>query len=323
MTANGILIFLTLVLIGCKGDPKTSESGETSGTEITSPVTETYKGEVADSREFCFVSKSGVTIAETEGFNYGFLRFTVTDGDSAEGTFLSSPYGTDGSRGSFTGIYREEQNLLQTTTTYLAEGERYEEQRNYTIGSDGIALLDNSGKPIFAIPVVTCEEYDTEMKAYQQGILKNRLNTTDRSRLKKVKEVLDFGYTEEQLERLRFLELEIDIDNNYETREYLLYIMDSMVCGSGGCNLLIIDENGETRSNTTVVKLPIYMPVSTVEDMENKGEWKSLYVWSQGFRKLTSQDGQYPGNASMAPEIPENELRGHPEKYQLILDYLE
>ena len=93
--------------------------------------------------------------------------------------------------------------------------------------------------------------------------------------------------------------------------------------GSGGCNLLIIDENGKTLSNTTVVKLPIYLPATTIEGMKSKGSWKPLYVWSQGFRKLDSEDGKYPSNASMAMEVPQEELEGHPENYQLVLDYLE
>jgi hypothetical protein len=331
MQARLSLILLALgALIGCKGDPKTTESAETpevksevQAEKIANPNAEVYKGERVDSREFCFVSKSAVTIADSKGFNYYFLRFTVTDGDSAEGTFLSSPYGTDGSRGSFKGIYREDKNLLQTTTTYLAEGERYEEQRDYTLGADGIALVDGSGKPVMKMPVVSCEQYNEEMKMYRQNILKNKVNTSDRTRLKKVKEVLEFGYTEEQLDNVRFMELQIDLDNNYQTEEYLLYIMDPMLCGSGGCNLLIIDDNGKTLSNTTVVKLPLYMPVATVEDMQNKGDWKPLFVWSQGFRKLASEDGSYPSNASMAPEFPENELTGRPEKYQLVLDYLD
>jgi len=318
------------VLIGCKGEPKTTETTETPEVkmevpagETANPQAEVYNGEKIDSREFCFVSKSAVTIADSQGFNYSFLRFTVTDGDSAEGTYLSSPYGTDGSRGSFKGIYREDENLLQTTTTYLAEGERYEDQRDYTLGADGISLTDESGKPLMKMPVVSCEEYDKEMKMYRQNILKKRVNTSDRTRLKKVKEVLGFGYTEKQLDNMRFMELQIDLDNNYETEEYLLYIMDPMVCGSGGCNLLIIDDTGKTLSNTTVVKLPLYMPVATIADMQNKGDWKPLFVWSQGFRKLASEDGSYPYNASMAPEFPENELTGHPEKYQLVLDYLD
>ncbi|MEJ2583641.1 MAG: hypothetical protein P8Z38_00915 [Robiginitalea sp.] len=212
---------------------------------------------------------------------------------------------------------------MQTTTTYLAEGERYEEQRDYKIGEDGLATLNAEKEAVMTVPAVSCEQFDTYMKEYQQGLLKNSLNTTDRSRLKKVKEVAGFDYSGEELDNLRFMELEVDLDNDYETREFLLYIMDSMVCGSGGCNLLITDENGKTLSNTTVVKLPIYMPVSTMGDIAEKGTWKPLYVWSQGFRELAPEKGSYPPNASMAPEVPADALTSHPERYRLIMDYLE
>mgnify|MGYP006935562941 FL=1 len=92
------------------------------------------------------------------------------------------------------------------------------------------------------------------------------------------------------MDQLRFMEVAVDLDNDYQTEEYLLYIMDSMLCGSGGCNLLVIDGNGNTLSNTTVVKLPIYMPTQTIADMASKGLWKPLYVWSQGFRELPFMD---------------------------------
>lgn len=324
MTERRIITFLFMIaLIGCKGDPKTKAPAETQGAEISSPPEETIGGEVTGGRDFCYVRKSAAPSTMGEAYNYDFIRFRLNDGDKVEGTFLSSPYGTDGSRGSISGIYQEDQKRFQTTTTYLAEGEYYEEQRDYEIGAEGVSLLDDSGKPIITVPVVSCEKYTVEMRAYQQGILKKKVNTTDRSRLKQVKEVNDFGYTQQQLDNLRFMELEIDLDNDYTTREYLLYIMDPMVCGSGGCNLLIIDENGKTLSNTTVVKLPIYLPATTVEGMKSKGSWKPLYVWSQGFRKLDSEDGKYPSNASMATEVPQEELEGHPENYQLVLDYLE
>jgi hypothetical protein len=148
------------------------------------------------------------------------------------------------------------------------------------------------------------------------------VNITDRSRLKNNPDIAELGYTQGQLDEIRFMELEVNLDNNYETREFLLYIMDPMVCGSGGCNLLVVDEAGKTLSRTTVVKLPIYMPTTLVTNSE-KGQWKPLYVWSQGFRELEAEQGQYPANASMAPEVPEDALSGHPEKYQLILDYLD
>ncbi len=313
-----ILIFI----FGCKEEPKPNASGD-QGAEIAIPEDKTDVGEVSEVREFCFVQKSPARNATGQGFNYEFIHFTVTKGDKARGTFLSSPYGTDGARGSLSGIYRGDQNLLQTTTTFLAEGEYYEEQRDYKIGADGISLQGPSGEPVLTIPAVSCEEYTAELKAYRQGILKNSVNTTDRSRLKKVKEVIDFGYTPGQLDSLRFMEREIDLDNDYRTREFLLFIMDPMVCGSGGRNLMIIDETGKTLSSTTVVKLPVFTVASTVGDLQSEGSWKPLFVWSQGYRKLSPADGKYPSNASMAPEVPQGELEGHPENYQLLLDYLD
>ena len=317
-----VIMVLTLV-VACKQNPKNDSPPAETTAEEPAAEAQASIGEPEPSRHYCFASKTPTPEEFGDTFNYQFTRLHIDKGGKVTGTMLNAPYGTDGSRGSITGVYREDQALVQTTTTYLAEGELYEEQRDYKIGNAGIATLSAEGESVFSIPAVSCEQFDSYMKEYHQGILKSHVNTTDRSRLKKVKEVAEFGYSEEEMDNLRFLEVEADLDNNYETREFLLYIMDSMVCGSGGCNLLIIDETGKTLSNTTVVKLPIYMPTSTIGDMDQQGTWKSLYVWSQGFRKLAFEDGRYPSNASMAPEVPEDALSDHPEKYKLVLDYLE
>ena len=321
-------VFLVLtLLVACKENPKkengTDENTKDAKAEEVTSKAQAPMGEVETSRHFCFASKTATPEEFGDTYNYQFTRLHIGDDGKVTGMMLNAPYGTDGSRGSITGVYREDQALVQTTTTYLAEGELYEEQRDYKIEDDALATLNADRESVFSVPAISCEQFDSYMKEYRQGILKKQVNTTDRTRLKKVKEVAEFGYTEEQLDNLRFLELEVDLDNNYETREFLLYIMDSMVCGSGGCNLLIIDETGKTLSNTTVVKLPVYMPTSTIGDMDQKGTWKSLYVWSQGFRELAPEDGVYPSNASMAPEVPEDALSDHPEKYKLVLDYLE
>jgi hypothetical protein len=321
-------VFLALALMAaCKQDPKKEADSDGTPQETTteeaSPQAQASTGEVETTRHFCFASKTPTPEELGDTYNYQFTQLHIAEDGRVTGSMINAPYGTDGSRGSISGVYREDQALVQTTTTYLAEGELYEEQRDYKIGDDGLATLNAEKETVFSVPAVTCDQFESYMKEYHLGILKNRVNTTDRSRLKKVKEVAEFGYSEEELDNLRFLEVETNLDNNYETREFLLYIMDSMVCGSGGCNLLVIDETGKTLSNTTVVKLPVYMPTSTVGDMDQKGTWKSLYVWSQGFRKLTPEGGKYPPNASMAPEVPEDALSDHPEKYKLLLDYLE
>ena len=311
----------------CKEDRKKETGTDAASPEATSeevtPEGGADMGEVETTRHYCFASKTQTPEAFGDTYNYEFTRLQIGEDGNVTGTLINAPYGTDGSRGSITGVFLEDKGLVRTTTTFLAEGELYEEQRDYKIGTNGLATLNPEGESVFSLPAVSCEEFDGYMKEFNHGILKKNINTTDRSRLKKVAEVGEFGYTEQQLDNLRFMELEVDLDNNYETREFLLYIMDSMVCGSGGCDLLVIDENGKTLSNTSVVKLPVYMPTSTVGDMDRNGVWKSLYVWSQGFRELAPENGRYPSNASMAAEVPEDALTNHPEKYRLVLDYLE
>ena len=321
------VLMVLLLLTACKGN-QNKETGsdatpQKAAAEGVASKTQAGVREMENPPHLCFASKTPTPEAFGDTYNYQFTRLHLSEDGKVTGMMLHAPYGTDGSRGSISGIYRKDQALIQTTTTYLAEGELYEEQRDYQLEDDGLATLNAEKESVLTIPAVSCEQYETYLKEYHQGILKNRVNTTDRTRLKKVKEVAEFGYGEEDLDNIRFMEVEVDLDNNYETREFLVYIMDSMVCGSGGCNLLIIDQNGKTLSNTSVVKLPIYMPTSTMGDVDRKGTWKSLYVWSQGFRELVPEDGGYPSNASMAPEVPEDAFSNYPEKYMLVLDYLE
>ncbi|MDX1331507.1 MAG: hypothetical protein R3252_00640 [Robiginitalea sp.] len=328
MLPRVLTIFLALTLLGaCKQETK-KEAGtealpEGSAVEEATPEAQNPMAEVVTTKDFCFASRTPTPEEFGESYNYQFTRLHIDDNGKVTGTLINAPYGTDGSRGAITGVYREDQALVQTTTTYLAEGQLYEEQRDYKIGSDGLATLNAKKEAILTVPAVSCDQYDSYLKEYQQGILKNRVNTTDRTRLKKMEEIAEFGYGAEDLNNLQFMEVEVDLDNNYETREFLVYLMDSMVCGSGGCTLFLIDQDGKTLSSTSVVKLPIFMPTSTMGDVDRKGTWKSLYVWSQGFRELVPENGGYPSNASMAPEVPEDALSNHPEKYMLVLDYLE
>ncbi len=323
MLKNLIPLLLSLLLLAaCKENPRAEAQGEAAATGADAG-NDPAPGEPLTSRQYCYVSRTATPEALGDSYNYQFVRFEVGENGNATGSMIYAPYGTDGSRGSITGVYREGEQLLQSTTTYLAEGELYEEQRDYRIGEAGLSFLNADKQPTETIPAVTCEEYEKYMKEFHRSYLQNRVNTTDRTRLKKVQEVRDFGYAEDQLDNLRFMELQVDLDNDYETEEYLLYIMDPMVCGSGGCNLLVIDSNGKTLSSTTVVKLPIYAPSTILGDSGEKGDWKPLYVWSQGYRKLEAKDGAYPPNASMAPKVSEDEITGHPEKYRLILDHLD
>ena len=325
MMVKALPCLLALILFASCGEKaKTEPDRSTAPLQLSdAPPSGGSSGATQTSWDYCFASRTPAPADFGEVYNYTFTRLHFGKDGKVTGTVINAPYGTDGSRGSLTGVYREEGKLVQTTTTFLAEGELYEEQRDYRIGEDGLSTLNAEKEAVFTIPTVPCEQYEAYMKEYDQAMLRSLVNTTDRSRLLKVAEVSEFGYNREQLEDLRFMELPVDLDNNYETREYLLYIMDPMVCGSGGCNLLVIDGNGKTLSSTTVVKLPIYMANATVSDLSQKGSWKPLYVWSQGYRKLEAENGRYTANASMATEVSEEALTMHPEKFRLVLDYLD
>lgn len=318
------LTFITLLalLIACKEMPKNDSETEEQPIEVTIQA-DAGPGEATTFPNYCFASRTATPAALGETYNYQFIRLRIGEDGKVTGTLINAPYGTDGSRGSISGVYREGEKLVQSTTTYLAEGEIYAEQRGFKIADDGLATLGANREPVFTTPVVSCEQYDAYMKEYQQGILRKQVNTTDRTRLKKVAKLQEYGYTNEQLDQVRFLELEVDLDHDWNTREFLLYVMDPNGCGSGGCNLYVINGDGRALSSTSVVKLPVYLPASTAAEREQKGTWKSLYVWSQGFRELASSDGRYPENASMAPEVPEVSLTGHPEKFRLALDYID
>ncbi len=115
-----------------------------------------------------------------------------------------------------------------------------------------------------------------------------------------------------------------DLNCDPSDMEYLIYIMDPMLCGSGGCNLFIVNEAGVTLSEVTVTRPPIYKPVLTIaEQQARKGHWQDLYVYSDGMRRLRYKDGRYTANASAGLAVDGSKISGAPEYYQLVMDYLE
>ncbi|MEJ2595351.1 MAG: hypothetical protein P8100_09550 [bacterium] len=208
----------------------------------------------------------------------------------------------------------------------IAEGELYNDAILYEIREEGLypGFNNENGEP-YIIPEVDCETFDNMMKAYGLSWMKNRTNTADRTRLLKNKKLTTLGYTEEELGQVRFLEVEIDLDGSYSNREFLLFVIDRMICGTGGCTLYVVDEEGKTLSATSVVKLPIFTNTPGVNGEEFSGNgWKDLYVWSNGaYRKLIYSNGAYFYNASLAPPMAEENLINYPEKYRVVMDYLD
>lgn len=258
------------------------------------------------------------------GTSYHFVKLELDVDSSFRGTEIHAPYGTDGSRCTMQG--RLQGHTFLGEKSMLAEGEIYTQQLNMKLGSDGIELgyKKPSGKPV-TLPELNESAYNKLVKAYEKNALLNGLNTNDRSRLKMLNATNGFGFTDQDLAKINFIELEINLDGSYQTREFLLYPYAPVFCGSGGCTLFIVNEKGEILSKTTVVKLPVYTTVSTAINPQNaKAYWKDLYVWSNGaFRKLVFKNGNYSSNASVAPAMAGENLLCNPQQFIKIMDYLD
>ncbi len=104
---------------------------------------------------------------------------------------------------------------------------------------------------------------------------------------------------------------EIEFDSNPQTKEYILLAISGMQeCGSGGCNMYIINELGTALCKTTVVNTPIYI--------EAGKKYPDIVVWSDGkYRKLVFDGEQYSPNASVAEGVEESEINTA-GKYRLL-----
>lgn len=276
--------------------------------------------------KLCFASTTKAMNSNEDKYNFHFYQFEIKKDDRIEGFFISSPYGIDGSNGHFSGKLDRKNNLIIGNETYLAEGELYNENKQYNINSNEMDLgYLNAKNQKATLPKVDCESLKSIYKAYQKQNLAIQINTSDRTRILKMKAINEIGYTDAELKQLRFLEREVDLDNNYDTKEYLVYVLDKMYCGTGGCTLFIINSESKVISSTSVVNLPIYTTTTLAENAKkDKDKWKDLFVWSDGsYRQLTYKQGKYPYNASMAPEFSKETLKFHPEKYLELLDYLD
>ncbi len=307
------VVCILLLTVSCKGKK------EDPSTKVVLPA-------VGETFYFAETSRAeGI-----DGSNYQFFSFQRGDDTGSEavvGSALSAPYGTDGMRASFKGILDTLKGEIRTEMTYFAEGQRVNETRDYRIQADSTLAFvraDGTVEAGSALTRVSQEEYDRLSTEFRQQYLREVVNTSDRSRLEKVEEIMA-DLIPEDLENLSFLEVAVNLDNDYKTQEYLLMVLGSLYCGSGGCSLFIINENGELLSRTSVVKLPIYTVLPTIEESQaGKGDWNDLFVWSRGMRRLVADEqGRYTSNASMGEEVEESQILDHPERYRLLLDYLE
>lgn len=318
MTA--VTAFVLLLFTACKQEgPKTILT--TSGTpEALTKEFEALTG--PDIR--CFAEKTPSNLEKGQ-FNYHLIRIEKKGGNDIAGVEYHFPYGTDSFRGSLKGILQPADQRITGELRGYAEGEHYTQQRSYQMQDNQLVLDYRTPQGEMAsLPEVTCEEFDALLLEYRRGIFSNLINTTDRTRLKKLDGLKAYGFTEKDLDSIRFMERATDLDRDPTTTEYLLYLMDPSLCGSGGCNLLVVDSNNTIVADITVTKLPVYTELEDYEStMTNKGQWKTLFVYSKGMRRLTPINGKYPENPSVEEEVLMEQFSSFPESYVLLLDHFQ
>lgn len=276
-------------------------------------------------RKWCFAEKTQSHLGEGDNHNYQFVQMMVKPNNQVVGWRISAPYGTDGSVANLQGKYDAASKSIQLQSRSYGEGMYYDQEETYGVTASGLELgyTNPDGTPAI-LTKQSCENFDSMLNDYRKSVLQNTINQTDRSRLIQNKELRDLGYSSEDLKNMRFMERAVDLDNNYQTQEYLLYIMDPMLCGTGGCSLYIVNEKGETLSYMTVTKLPVYTTNLSVEQQQAKGMWKDLAVWSNGSFRSIQHDGEsYPMNPSTETSLDTETIQLHPEKYRLLMDYLD
>lgn len=284
------------------------------------------KGVTNHSSQYCYLRKTPTPPEFGNEYNYHFISFTLNkENNVSNGVSFSYPYGTDSQRGSFSGLLDPETQQLQTTGVAWGEGMRWESENIYILTDTGLQFVFNGNpNPDYELLRVNCEDYDKEWSAFETKQLNYSVNTTDRTRLTKLPVIKEQNLTKDELVEVQFVERIVDLDNNFETEEYLIYPYGPYYCGSGGCNLYIVNGNNDIISETSVTRLPVYTDLVDFEkNPPQKGAWKDIIVWSDGaYRKLTHDGTRYPSNPSLEPDLTVEEVELHPEMYFKLLDYI-
>jgi hypothetical protein len=92
----------------------------------------------------------------------------------------------------------------------------------------------------------------------------------------------------------------VSVDLNQDSKkEYLVALYGMNFCGSGGCTMLILNNNFTLNSYITLLQLPIYISVNNFS-----AGWKDIYIPKRDgkFALMQSNGNSYPLNPSTTKE---------------------
>ncbi|WP_226578165.1 hypothetical protein [Halobacillus litoralis] len=95
--------------------------------------------------------------------------------------------------------------------------------------------------------------------------------------------------------------------------EVFVYLSGPMVCGTGGCSAILLekkDNRYQVKTKFSLVRSPV------IVSNEKTNGWKNLVMYVAGggmkgaYKQLTYQDGTYPSNPSVQPDIKQENIKG-------------
>ncbi|MGB4852664.1 MAG: hypothetical protein WBQ38_10150 [Ignavibacteria bacterium] len=95
----------------------------------------------------------------------------------------------------------------------------------------------------------------------------------------------------------KFIFFEYDL-NDDSKKEIFVGLTGPYFCGTGGCSIMLLDNQGNEITNFTVSEYPV------VIDNSKSKEWKDLFILSAGKYHTMKFDGKkYPSNPSVQAEL--------------------
>lgn len=110
----------------------------------------------------------------------------------------------------------------------------------------------------------------------------------------------------------KFIFFEYDL-NGDSKKEIFVGLTGPYFCGTGGCTIMLLDNQGNEITNFTVSDYPV------VIDNKKTGNWNDLFIMSNGkYHVIKSVGKNYPSNPSTQPVSKEIPGDGLPR----VLNYL-
>lgn len=111
---------------------------------------------------------------------------------------------------------------------------------------------------------------------------------------------------------IRYFYNKVDL-NDDQIPETFVYLVGPMVCGTGGCSGLLLEEkNGgyKVKSRFSLVRIPVIIQTQTTNG------WKDIVMYVTGggiepnYHQLKFDGENYPSNPSVAPVVKDEKING-------------